>query len=206
VGPDVDRNLRPRALVQWLRGAKRQDVALRLAVPLLLVRLDDPEGELAQALDQGMAAAGTVVEPGMGFHTVSVDRHAARKPSLPPSPSFGPEQLATRVVRAAHFVLPIGKRPDAAKPFAERVSVGRARNNDLVLRHVGVSKFHAWFGRDHEDAYYVSDASSHNGTFVNGVGLDGGAPVRVRDGDVIRFGGVDAIFCAAAILHAALRD
>jgi hypothetical protein len=201
VDPTAQRNLRPRALIERMRALPRAELARAVPVPLLLVRLDDLAGELAQSLEQ-LAETGTVrVEPGMGFHTQSIDRRTLRAPSVPPPASLAPAQIAVRVIRAVHFVVPLGKRPDADRAFSERVSVGRARNSDVVLRHPSVSKFHAWFARDDGNAYFLTDASSRNGTFRNAVALAGGDPVCLRAGDLLRFGRVEATYCDAATLR-----
>jgi hypothetical protein len=204
VDPVVERNLLPLALVKRVRSASVADLVREIEVPLLLVKLDDLDGDLAQSL-QGMSGGGGVrVDPGMSFHTASTDRRSARKASVPPPASFAPEQILVRVVRSLHFIVPIGKRADAARVFSERVTLGRARNSDVVLRHGSVSKFHAWFTRDDRNAYFVADASSHNGTARNGALLVGGEAARLASGDLLRFGTVEATYCDAATLHAAL--
>ena len=104
-----------------------------------------------------------------------------------------------------HFIVALGKRADAARVFSERVTLGRARNSDVVLRHESVSKFHAWFARDEQNAYFVADASSRNGTWRNGVVLSGAETARLASGDLLRFGSVEATYCDAATLHAALH-
>ncbi|HEY1691913.1 MAG TPA: FHA domain-containing protein [Polyangiaceae bacterium] len=204
--PGVRRNLLPTALVAQGAASTREAWVLAVDVPLLLVRLDDLAGELARTL-AGRPEEGPVpVEQGLAFHTISVDRSRRRPTTIPPPSSMGPEQLLTRIIRAPHFIVPIGKRPDAHRVFSERVTVGRARNSDVVLRHESISKFHAWFARDDRDQYFVVDASSRNGTFKNGAPLDGGDPMRLRSGDVLRFGSVEATFCDAAMLHGALHS
>ena len=203
--PAVEHNLLPLALVRRARALTLKELVRELDVPLLLVKLDDPDGELGQSLSGMSAGGGARVEPGMSFHTASTDRRAARRASVPPPPSFAPEQILVRVVRSVHFVVPLGKRADAARVFSERVTLGRARNSDVVLRHESVSKFHAWFARDEKNAYFVSDASSHNGTWRNGVVLAGGETARLASGDLLRFGSVEATYCDAATLHAALH-
>jgi hypothetical protein len=205
VDPAVEQNLLPLALVKRARMLSLEQLVRELDVPLLLVKLDDPDGELGLSLS-GMGEAGGVrVEPGMSFQTASTDRRPARHTSVPPPASFAPEQILVRVVRSVHFIVPLGKRADAARVFSERVTVGRARNSDVVLRHASVSKFHAWFSRDEQNAYFISDASSHNGTWRNGVALRGGESARVASGDLLRFGTVEATYCDAATLHAALH-
>ena len=203
--PAVERNLLPLALVKRARALSLTELVRELDVPLLLVRLDDPEGELAQALSGMSTKGGARVEPGMSFQTASTDRRPARPASMPPPPSFAPEQILVRVVRSVHFIVALGKRADAARVFSERVTLGRARNSDVVLRHESVSKFHAWFARDEQNAYFVADASSHNGTWRNGVVLSGAESARLASGDLLRFGSVEATYCDAATLHAALH-
>ncbi len=203
--PAVERNLLPVALVQRAKAASLEELVRELDVPLLLVRLDDAEGDLAQSL-MGMSAGGGVrVDPGMSFHTASTDRRVTRRTTMPPPASFAPEQILVRIARSVHFIVPIGKRADAERVFSERVTLGRARNSDVVLRHESVSKFHAWFARDEQNAYFVCDASSHNGTFRNGVVLSSGETARLASADLLRFGTVEATFCDATTLHAALR-
>jgi FHA domain len=205
VVPGVERNLKPPALVNMASTTSADEFARTLDMPLLLVRLDDPAGEMAQVLEGRGDDAGSRVEAGMGFHTVSTERPTHRPITIPPPPSFAPGQLLVRVIRACHFIVPIGKRANAGRVFSERVTVGRARNSDIVLRHESVSKFHAWFARDDENAYFVTDASSRNGTTRNGTQLEGGAHVRLRVGDLLRFGSVEATFCDALTLHAAVH-
>jgi hypothetical protein len=205
VDPAVERNLLPLALVKRARALSLTDLVRELDVPLLLVRLDDPDGELAQSLSGMSTKGGARVEPGMSFQTASTDRRLARPASIPPPPSFAPEQILVRVVRSVHFIVALGKRADAARVFSERVTLGRARNSDVVLRHESVSKFHAWFARDEQNAYFVADASSRNGTWRNGVVLSGAETARLASGDLLRFGSVEATYCDAATLHAALH-
>lgn len=203
--PAVERNLLPLALVKRVRALSRKELVRELDVPLLLVKLEDPDGELGQSLSGMSTGGGVRVEPGMSFQTASTDRRRSRQASVPPPPSFAPEQILFRVVRSVHFIVPLGKRADAERVFSERVTIGRARNSDVVLRHESVSKFHAWFGRDEQNAYFVCDASSHNGTWRNGVVLGGGEHARVGSGDLLRFGTVEATYCDAVTLHAALH-
>jgi hypothetical protein len=205
VVPGVERNLRPLALVQLVRRCTDEEFAGAFQTPLLLVRLDDPDGEMAQMLEGRSEDGGTRVEPGMGFHTASSDTPLRHPISIPPPPVVAPGQVLVRIIRACHFVVPVGKRAGAGRVFSERVTVGRARNSDIVLRHESVSKFHAWIVRDDDNAYFVVDASSRNGTMRNGAPLDGGIPVRLTNGDLLRFGGVEATFCDAATFYAALH-
>ncbi len=205
VDPSALSNLHPRTLVGRLTSMPRADVVPVFSVPLLLVRLEDTDGELARALARLSETGIARIEPGMGFHTVSTDRRALRPPSVSPPAALAPEQILVRVIRAPHFVVLVGKRPDAGGAFAERVSVGRTRNADVVLRDPSVSKSHAWFARDEDGQYFVADANSRNGTWKNDVALRAVDPVRVSSGDLLRFGTVECTFCDAITLYDALR-
>jgi hypothetical protein len=198
-------DLRPRALAERLRSMTREDVAAAYEVPLLLVRAEGDGGELLESLEALVETGVARVAPGMGFYTASTERRPARTRSVPPPPMLAPQSILVRIVRAPHVAVPLGKRPDAGSAFSERVGVGRARNSDVVLRHASVSKFHAWFTRDDDNQYFVTDASSRNGTWRNGAPLAGGQSTRVTNGDLLRFGDVEATFCDAVTLWEVLR-
>lgn len=90
---------------------------------------------------------------------------------------------------AARFrLLAVTKAADS--PWSERVSVGRARNNDVALPHRSVSKLHAHFSRNAEGQLLVTDARSRNGTRVNGVRVEANVASPVSTGDTIMFGAV----------------
>jgi hypothetical protein len=120
-----------------------------------------------------------------------------------------PHELRTRHC----YLLPIQKRDKGS--FLQHVSVGRARNHDIVLRHHSVSKFHAWFelgdeatpGAGPEDArtstLMVKDFDSKNRTFVDGVLID--KRTLIRPGQTVRFGSVECRVTLPASLWTALR-
>ena len=104
------------------------------------------------------------------------------------------------------FIAPIAKR-DVNK-FATMITVGRAINNDLRLDLPSISKFHAYFMTvSHSGVWYLLDANSSNGTFVNGVRLTADRNrVVVNSGDKIRFGAdVDAVFFDPAAIYDLIR-
>ncbi|MSP59117.1 MAG: FHA domain-containing protein [Myxococcales bacterium] len=96
-------------------------------------------------------------------------------PTAPPEPSH-PDVLAVRKVQ---------------EPFPSMITIGRTMNNDVVVRDVSVSKFHAFFRlgpqRDQLDLF---DAGSRNGTWIAGrrLGTRGGGSVSV--GETVGFGPV----------------
>lgn len=73
-------------------------------------------------------------------------------------------------------------------PFQNLIMVGRARTNDVVLRHPGVSKVHATFSQVGGE-WFIQDGKSRNGTYHNGEQLETGAKVALEDGDGVGFGG-----------------
>ena len=72
--------------------------------------------------------------------------------------------------------------------FETMITCGRAKNNDIVIQEVGLSRFHAWFSyRASDKRWCVADATSSNGTFVNGNRLEPDKPQPLNDGDRIGF-------------------
>lgn len=73
----------------------------------------------------------------------------------------------------------------------QRLSVGRTKENDLMIDDVSVSKYHASLLMNAEGKYFVADTGSTNGTFVNGQRISYGKAVRIRENDAVRFGAVE---------------
>ncbi|HRJ10646.1 MAG TPA: FHA domain-containing protein, partial [Prosthecobacter sp.] len=73
----------------------------------------------------------------------------------------------------------------------ERLSIGRDSKNDIVINNSYISGFHAEFVRQPDGVYELVDLKSSNGTFVNGKRIE---RARVKGGDKLRFGQLDARF------------
>lgn len=75
--------------------------------------------------------------------------------------------------------------------WRKRISVGRAKNNDVVIRERAISKLHAHFYAPEQgaDGLYLCDIGSENGTEVNGERLPIDEPRLVTTGAEIVFGG-----------------
>ncbi|MDB4988275.1 MAG: hypothetical protein JWN04_3453 [Myxococcaceae bacterium] len=202
-------NWKPREMVLNAQQQTLEEFAAECDSPyLLLIRLDDVNSELAVGLaaqeprDQG--------RDGLGFRTVQrnvssviesleaakkakpakLDLRSTQKLSLRPTAGASavlPHQLRN----TACHVLPLRKRSEAA--FLRSVSVGRARNHDIVLRHRSVSKFHGSFDFDDQGRLFVRDANSSNHTFVNGQQVNERA--EVHPGDEVNFGSVETHLC-----------
>jgi hypothetical protein len=120
--------------------------------------------------------------------------------SLRPNASLRP---STALARGQYHVVEIGKRGDLDGAFPERISVGRAANKDIVLRHMSVSKFHGWFELDETFGLYVVDAGSTNHTVVHTRQLIARAREPVPPGTGIRFGSIDTLVIdAGSLWHA----
>jgi len=76
-------------------------------------------------------------------------------------------------------------------PNSGSATVGRSRDNAIVIDHPSVSNFHATFTRTADSSLWLADLGSSNGTFVNGVQVLSNERKFVKAGDRIRFGDVD---------------
>lgn len=70
--------------------------------------------------------------------------------------------------------------------------VGRAKENDLVIANLGLSRVHASLERDISGQVRVVDQNSTNGTFVNRQRVEGFR--LLRDGDHVQFGSAEFRF------------
>ncbi|MFC1654488.1 FHA domain-containing protein [Myxococcota bacterium] len=70
--------------------------------------------------------------------------------------------------------------------FKSKITLGRAKNNDVIIRAAKVSKVHAAFlvGKD---PWQLLDMGSVNGTVINGDRLEKNQSVDLKSGDMISF-------------------
>ncbi|HEX7175299.1 MAG TPA: FHA domain-containing protein [Pyrinomonadaceae bacterium] len=83
-----------------------------------------------------------------------------------------------------------GQRSHSVAVAGPSVSVGRRPDNTICLDDTNVSKYHAvieW----RDDAYWLSDLGSSNGTSVNGERL--GSTRRLRNNDLVSLGGTSTL-------------
>jgi hypothetical protein len=66
------------------------------------------------------------------------------------------------------------------------VKVGRAKDNDIVLTHASVSRYHCELFYDAEGNVFLTDKNSANGTFVNGRRIFGS--VQLEPNDIVKPG------------------
>ena len=129
---------------------------------------------------QSTAAIAAVKRPiaaaGVSMHTASPKPAPARR-ALPLAML---EVLNEGPGKGHHFEL--------ASPLS---CVGRGEHNDVVIHDESVSESHAKIQR-REDAWYIVDMDSTNGSYVGGARVVGEA--RLTTGSDVRFGGVKLAF------------
>lgn len=110
-------------------------------------------------------------------------------------------------LRGALGVTPIIKR-DQTNPYSWMITIGRTRNNDIILSDISISKLHAWIRRkpseDGAESFTVTDAGSRNGTFVDGLALRGDTGALPL-GAQLRLGQVELRFVDGALLYRTMR-
>jgi hypothetical protein len=168
--------------------------------PFLLVRLPEGDTELALGLTTTTSSGGrpTVAKP-LPFRTThqSAPTHGRHSDESRRDRRATIEQL---VAKHAHFAVQLRKREGSDTVLMGHISVGRAHNKDVVLRHSTISKFHAWFEVDPSDDVYVSDAGSTNLSRVNGQPLEPRVRTAVQPGDALQFGAIEAVVCSSETL------
>lgn len=82
-------------------------------------------------------------------------------------------------------IIPLRKR-EGSNSFSMMITVGRTENNDVVIKHSMLSKFHVYFRQ--AGTWTLTDGSSSNGTVVNGEELVPGRSVPLASGAKIVLG------------------
>jgi hypothetical protein len=135
-----------------------------------------------------LSTDGTPLGP-MQFRTAV----AAPGETPPPAPPAGAPSVE---------ILEVCKAP--GNPYPDRISLGRARNCDVVLRDASVSKLHGHF-RTAPGKLELIDSGSHNGTRINGHAMTPNTPTVVLVGDSLVFGRVNAKLLDAGGVYDMLR-
>lgn len=169
------------------RSLSRDEFLKRHSSLFLLVRGSEAssmEEELdSQATPESLSSnwpAPSSIRPGalvmhgesIAFHTDTGDPHAS-------APSG-----------RGSYLLPLIKR--RVNPYPDRISIGRARNCDVTVRHKSVSKLHAHVVKVDDGAYELIDVGSRNGTRVNGELIPALERAPLAIGDEVCIGGVFA--------------
>ena len=133
-----------------------------------------------------------------GSYNIQALKEAQQSGNQPPESSGDPGFFVQRV------------RKKEGNDWVQWISVGRARNNDVVLRYSSVSKLHARVNIEGlsgatKQQFWLVDLDSANGTAVNGTSLKPSEPCRLNPGDKVRFGEVECRFMDSNQLYDALR-
>jgi len=153
------------------------------------------------------------------FAKLSFDAYMSRDPAAVliqdvKSASF---QLSTDDTDATvEFLLAVGKNPDEtkgsdlrrvqrdlaymvailrapSKPADERMLIGSSASCDILMPEESVSREHAWIQRQ-GDEYFIEDAHSTNGTWVESTCLLPGKQHKLTPGDRVTLGNTELIF------------
>jgi len=174
-------------LTAFARTVSKHEFCKRYPSPFLLIQLprkgDLADDEQLEDTEKPPKRAEQAIE----FHTDM---------GMEPASNFEP------TVRG-NLLVPIAKR--GSNPYPDRISIGRARNCDIVVRDHTVSKLHAHFHVRDAGVFELVDFGSHNGTLVNGVRLQEHVGVRVVVGDQIQVGLVLAELVDAAHAYGLLQ-
>jgi hypothetical protein len=209
-------NLAPEALLKDLTSLElRPFLASHGDAPFLLVRVPPGDTNLELGLDAGTGrASGAKPLPFRTTHQAVPKEPRRSRPPKTSSTSRPPRQsrpslearkeerlrVANLLTKHAYVAVPLHKRGDSDVAFSDRISVGRAQNKDIVLRHPSISKFHAWFEVDPSQTVHVYDSGSTNRTQVNGRPIEPKTSVAVASGDLVQFGAVEALLCSPETL------
>ena len=144
----------------------------------------------------GVAIAKPVTGPTQTLRGDAAATLAALRKQAAADRLTNPKPLETRMV------LPVRKIQGS---FPSMITVGRTKNNDVVIADPLVSKFHAYF-RLLEGAWLLADAGSANGTRIGDIELPKrGQPQPIHWGERIAFGECVLTFLDPAAAWSALR-
>ncbi len=130
-----------------------------------------------------------IAAPGLASPSTVTFTAGQRSPVVSPRPLSGP--VSPTPGSGDYFVYLEVRGGERYLFENEEATVGRGQANDIVIDSNSISRQHARFQKT-VAGVFVTDLGSTNKTFVNGVQADG--PVLLRNGDVIRFGDVEADF------------
>ncbi len=98
-------------------------------------------------------------------------------------------------------IYPLLKKVGAS--FADRITIGRIANNDIVIEDHSVSRLHAYV-RHVSKSWLVADAGSKNGSWLRGEVLEARKERPLISRVVLRLGDVDLTFYEAPELFTVL--
>jgi hypothetical protein len=137
------------------------------------------------------------------FRTMVTNIKRAQPPAKR-APAAGERYVRLLMVDPSRFgIYPLSK--SGSNPWSDRVLVGRASNNDIVLRNDRISKLHAYFQCGARGIWRLYDAKSANGTRVDGVPIPAGEDgLEIHSGQLLMFGTVATEVVDSATLYDSL--
>jgi hypothetical protein len=118
-------------------------------------------------------------------------RLAAKRPFAKQATGTPEAGDASRPAASARLIVLAGgaseRAPGTAFALTPVTRVGRAMDNDVVLRDPSLSAHHAMLAR-RDGAWWIEDLGSTNGSWVNGEAQAAGEPHIVRSGDLLQLG------------------
>ena len=102
---------------------------------------------------------------------------------------FTPSGRLSLRLRSMNSRFSLDHKIERLKPGGNPVTVGRGRDNDIIIDDRSVSKFHSTIALTQDGKLIVADVGSSNGTFVNDKAIKGRMVVDL--GDVITFGDIE---------------
>jgi hypothetical protein len=126
------------------------------------------------------------------------DRFEAYKPTLR-SEATTLARLSEPIQRFSCY--PIIKTNRNIFPYGP--TIGRTRNNDIIVPLPVVSKFHSWVQKNADGTWYAYDARSRFGTFVDGIAVppEGDQGRAMRPGGTLRLGDISLLFVESASVY-----
>ncbi len=93
--------------------------------------------------------------------------------------------LAEKTLPSRKWAVPLLKSD--RNVFSSKITVGRAKNNDIIIRAGKISKLHAAFLIEDNESFGIKDMGSTNGTKVNHVLLTENESATLKDQDFVTF-------------------
>ncbi len=85
-------------------------------------------------------------------------------------------------------ILAVALQKSDRNTYSSKITVGRAKNNDIVIRAPKISKLHCAFRlKKRGRAFELVDMGSSNGTWLNGTRLSKNEASKIKDGDRVTF-------------------
>jgi hypothetical protein len=147
----------------------------------------DTESPLTLSITYDPLVATPLVRADFG-QTINLNKEAAALAGAGRQ-GFTPSGRLTLRLRSVNSRFLLDHKIDRLKPGGNPVTVGRGRDNDIIIDDRSVSKFHSTIALTQDGKLIVADVGSSNGTFVNNKAIRNREVVDL--GDVITFGDIE---------------